>query len=92
MKNLVIRREINTRTDFESSVVPIDIGLLKFKYHPRVLKIKEFVKEKISEFHFSETTIENIKNEIKKWNISKKGTIKNISPKCLWKFQTYQGL
>ena len=65
MKTLVIRREINTRTDFESSV-PVDIGLLKFKYHPSVFKLKEFVEEKISEFHFSETATENIKNEIKK--------------------------
>ena len=39
--------------------------------------------ENKSEFHFSKTTIENIENEIKKLNVSKKGTFENISPKCL---------
>ena len=82
LKNLGISEEINTRTDFESSD-PVDITLLKYKYHPNVLKIKESIGENISEFQFSETTIENIEHEIKKLNVSKKGTFKNISPKCL---------
>ena len=42
------------------------------------MKIKEFVGENISEFHFSETTLENIENEIKKLHVSKKGTLLNI--------------
>ena len=63
VKNLGISEEINTRTDFESSD-PVDIALLKFKYHPSVLKIKEFVGKNVSDFHFSETTIKNIENEI----------------------------
>ena len=82
VKNLGTSEEINTITVFESSS-PIDIALLKYKYHPSVVKIKEFVGENISKFHFSETTIKNIENEIKKLNVSKKGTFKNISPKCL---------
>ena len=73
---------LNTTTDFESSD-PVNIAFLKYKYHPSVLKIKEFVGENISEFHFSETTLENIENKIKKLIISKKDTFKNISPKCL---------
>ena len=63
VQNLGICEEINTRTDFESSD-PVGITLLKYKYHPSVLKIKKFVGENISEFHFSETTIDNIENEI----------------------------
>ena len=47
------------------------------------MKIEESVGENISEFHFSETTIENIEIEIKKLNVSKKSNFKNISPKCL---------
>ena len=81
VKNLGVSEEINTRTDFESSD-PVDIALLKFKYHPSVLKIKEFIGKNVSDFHFSET-IKNIENEIKKLNVSEKGTFKNISPKCL---------
>ena len=65
MKNLRVSEEINTRTDFEYSD-PADIAHLKYRYHPSVLKIKEFIGENLSEFHFSETTIENIENEIKK--------------------------
>ena len=42
------------------------------------MKIKEFVGENISEFHFSETTLENIENEIKKLHVSKKGILLNI--------------
>ena len=49
---------------------------MKYKYHPSALKIKEFIGENISEFHFSETTTENIENEIKRINVSKKGTFK----------------
>ena len=63
-ENLCVHEEINTSTDFESSD-PVDIALLKFKYHPSVLKIKEFIGENISELHFSEATIENTDNEIK---------------------------
>ena len=59
------------------------MAVLKYKYHPVVSKIKEFVGENISEFHFSETTITNVENKIKKLYVSKKGTFKNISPKCL---------
>ena len=82
MKNLGISVEINTRTDFESSNL-VGIALLKYKYHPSVLKIKESVGGNISEFHLSEATIKNIENEIEKLNVSKKGTFKNVSPKCL---------
>ena len=71
VKNLGVSEEINTRTDFESSD-PVDIASLKYKYHPSVLKIEEFIGENVSDFHFSETTIENIENEIKKLNVSKK--------------------
>ena len=63
VENLGICEEINTRTDFESSD-PVGITLLKYKYHPSVLKIKKFVGENISEFHFSDTAIDNIENEI----------------------------
>ena len=56
---------------------------MKYKYHPSVLKIKEFVGENASEFHFSETTIKNIEKEIKKLTISETETFKKISPKCL---------
>ena len=48
------------------------MALLKCKYHPSALRIKEFVGENISEFYFATTTIENIENEIKKLNFSKK--------------------
>ena len=65
MKNLRVSVEINTRTDFEYSD-PVDIAHLKYRYHPSALKIKEFIGENLSEFHFSETAIENIENEIKK--------------------------
>ena len=82
VKNLGVSEEINTRTDFKSSD-PVDIALLKYKYHPSISKIKEFIAENVSDFHFSETTIENIENDIKKLNVSTKGTFKNISPKCL---------
>ena len=82
VKNLGVTEEINTRADFESSD-PVDIALLKYKYHPSISKIKEFIGGNVSDFHFSETTIENMENEIKKLNVSKKGTFKNISPKCL---------
>ena len=71
MKNLGVSEEINTRTDFESSD-PVDIAPLKYKYHPSVLKFKEFIGENISEFHFSETAIENVENEIEKLNVSLK--------------------
>ena len=79
MKNLGISvfhhcEEINTTRDFETSN---PVALLKSMYHPLFLKIKEFVGEYISEFHFSETTIETIENKIKK------GTFKNVLPKCL---------
>ena len=56
---------------------------MKYKYYPSVLKIKEFVGENAPEFHFSETTIKNIEKEIKKLTISKTGTFKKVSPKCL---------
>ena len=69
VKNLGISEEINTKIDFETSD-PVDIALLKYKYHPSVLKITEFVVENVSEFHFFETSIENIENEIKKLNVS----------------------
>ena len=52
VKNLGISEEINSKTEFEPSN-PVNIALLKYKYHPSVLKIKEFVGENISEFHFS---------------------------------------
>ena len=71
VKNLGVSEEINTRTDFESSD-PVDIAPLKYKYHPSVLKFKEFIGENISEFHFSETAIENVENEIEKLNVSLK--------------------
>ena len=74
-KKLGVSEEINTRT--------VDIALLKYKYHPNVLKIKEFIGENESDFHFPETTIKNIEDEIKKLNVFKKSTFKNISPKCL---------
>ena len=61
----------------------MDIVFLEYKYHPSVLKIKEFVGENISEFHFFKTTIKNIENEIRKLNFSKKGIFKNISPKYM---------
>ena len=47
------------------------------------MKNKEFIGKNVSDFHFSATAIENIENEIKKLNVSEKGTFKNISPKCL---------
>ena len=61
---------------------------MKYKYHPSVLLILS----NISEFHFSKTTIENIENEIKKIHISKTGTFKNISPKCLLENLDVSGL
>ena len=82
VKNLGVSEEINTRTDFKSSD-PVDIALLKYKYHPSISKIKEFIVENVSDFYFSETTIENIENDIKKVNVFTKGTFKNITPKCL---------
>jgi len=82
VKSLGICEEVNFNTDVESSD-PVDLSLLKYKYHPSVLKIKELVGDNISEFNFSEITLESIEKEIKKLNVSKKGTFKNISPKLL---------
>ena len=88
--NKPLSEEINTRTDFESSD-PVDIALLKYKYHPSVLKIKESVDENISEFHFSETTIKNIEIEIKELNVSKKDTFTKRSVRnfrYIWAYTT----
>ena len=84
VKSLGICEEVNFNTDVESSD-PVDLSLLKYKYHPSVLKIKELVGDNISEFNFSEITLESIEKEIKKLNFSKKKVplIKNISPKLL---------
>ena len=70
----------------------MDIVFLEYKYHPSVLKIKEFVGENISEFHFFKTTIKNIENEIRKLNFSKKGILKNISPKYMLETLDVSGL
>ena len=85
--------EINTRSDVESSV-SLDIALLKYKCHPSVLKIKEFVGENKSEFHYFKINIENIENEIKKLSVSKKGTLKKKyltkiyvkNFRCIWTY------
>ena len=82
VKSLGISKESSTRSEFESSY-PVDIALKKYVNHPSVLKIKEFIGGNISESDFSETTLEDITKEIKKLNLSKKGTFKNITPKCL---------
>ena len=52
------------------------MALKKYANHPSVLKIKEFIGDNISEFDFSETTLEDITKEIKKLNLSKKGLLK----------------
>ena len=82
MENLGITEEMNTTIDFKTSD-PVDLALLEYKYHSGVVKIEWFVGENIPEFHFSETTIESIENEIKKLNVSRKVTFKTISPKGL---------
>ena len=63
MKNLGIIEEMNTTIDFKTSD-HVDIALSEYNYHSSIVKIEEFVGENILEFHFSETTIENIENKI----------------------------
>ena len=82
VKNLGISEEIHTSSNFKSSD-PVDIAISKYRYHPSILKIKEFVGDNTPKFQFSEINLENIVKEIRKLNISKKGTFKNISPKSL---------
>ena len=82
IKNLGISEEIHTSSNFKSSD-PVDIAISKYRYHPSILKIKEFVGDNTPKFQFSEINLENIVKEIRKLNISKKGTFKNISSKSL---------
>ena len=63
-----------------------NIALNKFVYHPSIFKIKEYFNKPI-ECNFSEVTPNNIKNEIKSLDSSKKVTFKNITPKSLNKGQ-----
>ena len=82
VKNLGISEEKHTSSKFKSSD-PVDIAISKYRYHPSILKIKEFVGDNTPKFQFSEINLENIVKEIGKLNISKIGTFKNISPKSL---------
>ena len=80
MKNLYVKgpqlSHVNENSD------PINIALNKYVDHPSIFKIKEYF-NKLTECNFSEVTPKVIKNEIKSFDRSKKGTFKNITPKSL---------
>ena len=60
---------------------PVDIAIEKYKNHPSILKIREMVTG--PEFNFSEINVNEVENQIKKLNIKKGSTFKNIPPKIL---------
>ena len=61
---------------------PVDIAIEKFKYHPSILKIKEMVSNNI-EFNFSEISLTDVEDQMRKLNTKKGTTFKNIPPKIL---------
>ena len=68
--------------DLLNCVDPVDIAIEKYKHHPSILKIREMVKTK-NKFKFSEISLNEVENEVKKLDINKGTTFKNIPPKIL---------
>ena len=61
---------------------PVDLIIAKYKNHPSILKIKKMVPA-IPKFNFSEVLLEDIEDQLRKLNIKKATTFKNIPTKLL---------
>ena len=68
--------------DFSHLDDPVDKAIDKFKNHPSILKIKEMV-SKNNEFKFKKILLNEVEVQVKKLNINKASTFKNIPPKIL---------
>ena len=86
--NAVKALDLNNNSDILNNVVndqndsPIDIIIDRFKYHPSVLKIKEFANND-NGFSFEEVTLDEVKCEISKLKAKKATTFGSIPVKNL---------
>ena len=80
VNNLNIQENIDLTDPVDHFMDPVDIAIEKYKHHPSILKINEMVITK-NKFNFSEICLNDVENEIKKINIRKGSTFKNIPPK-----------
>ena len=69
-------------SDYKYVEDPIESAIIKFKYHPSILKIKETIRIDQS-FSFSKVNLDVIEDQFKKLNPKKATKFKNIPPKIL---------
>ena len=81
VKNLEITDPTDYLEDVKNTSDPIDAAILKFRNHPSIKRINENVKESL--FSFCEVKKDDIEDELKKLNIKKANTFKNIPAKQL---------
>ena len=81
VSNLEIKENINL-IDYSESNNPVDIAIETFRNHPSILKIKEMTCIN-SEFNFVNVSNAYVDDMMRKINVKKATTFKNIPPKIL---------